>query len=105
MPHDPIYEGKPIEKFPETPPMPSEIKREANAKREELETLQEADANAPKTGSSLRREPRSIRDAPLPTGETTETGKPDTSKPRIPDKADRYQTACCSVHSGPQTDG
>ena len=40
----PFMKGRPIEKFPETPPMPSEIKAlmERN-KREELEKLEKAE--------------------------------------------------------------
>jgi membrane carboxypeptidase/penicillin-binding protein len=83
----PFMKGKPIEKFPETPPMPSEIKREAELrKREELETLQEADANAPKTGVVVTPGTKIDPDAPLPGGEQPDTGKPDTSKPPDPDK-------------------
>src|SRR6185295_12630509 len=40
----PFMKGKPIERFPEPPPMPAEVKREMEMrKREELESLQEAD--------------------------------------------------------------
>ncbi|MEP6946664.1 MAG: PBP1A family penicillin-binding protein [Acidobacteriota bacterium] len=48
---DPFMKGKPIEKFPATPSMPNDIKTLAERnKREELEKLQEADANGRKTG-------------------------------------------------------
>ena len=86
----PFMKGKPIEKFPETPPMPSDIKREAELrKREELETLHEADANAPKNGVVFTPGTKIDPNAPLP-GDTTESGKPEnpTAKPpeTIPDK-------------------
>jgi len=86
---DPFMKGKPIEKFPTTPPMPPEIKREAELrKREELETLQEADANAPKTGVVTTPGPNIDPNAPLPTGDTTDGGKSETTKPgdTVPDK-------------------
>ena len=74
----PFMKGKPIEHFPEAPPMPPEIKRAAEQrKREELETLAEADASAPK-GISYTPGTKIDPNAPLPTGDT-EAGKPDTT--------------------------
>lgn len=80
----PFMKGKPIERFPEAPPMPPEIKRAAEQrKREELETLAEAEANAPK---SITYTPGTKIDpnAPLPTGDT-EAGPPQV-KPANPDE-------------------
>ncbi|MEP6786794.1 MAG: PBP1A family penicillin-binding protein [Acidobacteriota bacterium] len=82
----PFMKGKPIEKFPPTPAMPSDVKREAELrKREELETLQEADANAPKNGVVVTPGPKIDPNAPLPTGDNPEGGKPETAKPADPD--------------------
>jgi penicillin-binding protein 1A len=73
----PFMKGKPIERFPEAPPMPPEIKRAAEQrKREELETLAEAEANAPK-GITYTPGTKIDPDAPLPTGDT-EAGPPET---------------------------
>jgi penicillin-binding protein 1A len=84
----PFMKGKPIEHFPDAPPMPSEIKRAAEQrKREELETLAEADANAPK-GIVVTPGTKIDPNAPLPTGDT-EAGPPSTTtKPEetVPDK-------------------
>ena len=47
----PFMKNKPHEKFPEPPPMPPEVKREAEMrKREELEAQQEADTGGKRTG-------------------------------------------------------
>ena len=86
----PFMKGKPIEKFPEAPPMPADVRREAELrKREELETLQEAEANAPKTSSSATPAAKIDPNAPLPE-DPVEGGKPEnpTTKPpeEIPDK-------------------
>src|SRR5436190_4589291 len=84
----PFMKGKPIEHFPEAPPMPAEIKRAAEQrKREELETLAEADASAPK-GIVVTPGTKIDPNAPLPTGDTeagppTTTTKPDET---VPDK-------------------
>lgn len=73
----PFMKGKPIEKFPETPPMPAEIKRESELrKREELETLEEADANSRKSGIVYTPGTKIDPNAPLPSGDT-EAGKPE----------------------------
>ena len=80
----PFMKGKPIEKFPEPPPMPSDIKREAEMrKREELEQLQEADINGRKTGITSTPGTKIDPNGPLP-GETTMTdsGKPTSTDPR-----------------------
>ena len=80
----PFMKGKPIEKFPAAPPMPSDIKREAELrKREELETLQEADANAPKSSVSTAPATKIDPDAPLP-GDT-DAGKPENPAAKPPD--------------------
>jgi penicillin-binding protein 1A len=73
----PFMKGKPIEKFPEPPPMPAEIKRESELrKREELETLEEADANSRKSGIVYTPGTKIDPNAPLPSGDT-EAGKPE----------------------------
>lgn len=87
----PFMKGKPIEKFYETPPMPAEIKRESELrKREELETLEEADANSRKSGIVYTPGTKIDPNAPLPSGDT-EAGKPEappSTKPgdTVPDK-------------------
>jgi penicillin-binding protein 1A len=81
----PFMKGRPIEKFPETPPMPADIKREAELrKREALETLQEAEASAPKTGTSVGPAAKIDPNAPLPDNNGGETEKPLTTKPVEP---------------------
>lgn len=80
----PFMKGKPIEKFPAAPPMPADIKREAELrKREELETLQEAYANAPKITVSpgTKIDPN----APLP-GDGNDSGKPENPSTKPPDE-------------------
>ncbi len=75
---NPFMKGKPIEHFAEPPPMPPEIKRAAEQrKREELETLADADANAPK-GITYTPGTKIDPNAPLPTGDT-EAGPPTTT--------------------------
>ena len=82
----PFMKGKPIESFPSPPPMPSDVKREAEMrKREELESLNEADINgrkAIKAAPGTKIDP----DVPLP-GDTkmTDTGNPPAIKPSDPD--------------------
>ena len=74
----PFMKGKPIEKFPEAPAMPADIKRENEMrKREELEQLQEADINGKKTGITSTPGTKIDPNGPLP-GETkmTDSGKP-----------------------------
>ena len=82
----PFMKGKPIEKFPEPPPMPSEIKRAAEQrKREELETLAEADASAPK-GIAMTPGVKIDPNAPLPKGIDTEAGPPEPKNVTNPTK-------------------
>ena len=86
----PFMKGKPVEKFPEAPPMPPDVKREAELRRrEELETLQEADANSPRTGIVVTPGTKIDPNAPLP-GDAPVSGKPEnpTTKPPddVPDK-------------------
>jgi penicillin-binding protein 1A len=76
----PFMKGKKIEKFPAAPPMPADIKREAELRRrEELETLQDADANAPKTGIVVTPGAKIDPNAPLP-GDSSDGDKPATTK-------------------------
>lgn len=82
----PFMKGKPIERFPEAPPMPSEIKRAAEQRRrEELETLAEADASAPK-GIVFTPGTKIDPNAPIPLdpepGKTETTTQPEA----VPDK-------------------
>ncbi len=75
---DPFMKGKPIEQFPGPPPMPADVKREAEMrKREELESLQEADTGGKKTGITSTPGAKIDPNGPLP-GEitTTDSGKP-----------------------------
>ncbi len=75
---NPFMKGKPIEKFPDAPPMPADVKREAEMrKREELEQLQEADTSGRKTGIASTPGAKIDPNGPLP-GEikTTDSGKP-----------------------------
>lgn len=84
----PFMKGKPIEKFPPAPPMPADIKREAELRRREaLESEQEANANAPKTGIVVTPGEKIDPNAPLP-GDSTEADKPVTKKPDddVPEK-------------------
>lgn len=82
----PFMKGKPIEKFPDAPPMPADIKREAELRRrEELETLQDADANASKSGIVVTPGAKIDPNAPLPGGDTTEGDKPVTTKQSDPE--------------------
>lgn len=92
---NPFMKGKPIEKFPDVPPMPSDIRRESEMrKREELETLQEADANAKKTGLVFTPGAKVADDPALtppdnvggekPTGGETRTEKPVTPTEKPP---------------------
>jgi penicillin-binding protein 1A len=81
----PFMKGKPIEKFPEAPPMPADIKREAELrKREELETLKDAEANAPKTSISTAPATKIDPNAPLP-GDEPDAGKPENPTTKPPD--------------------
>lgn len=81
----PFMKGKPIEKFPNAPPMPADIRREAELRRrEELETLQEADANASKNGIVVTPGTKIDPNAPLPGG-AGDTEKSVTIKPADPE--------------------
>lgn len=75
-----FMKGKPIERFPNAPAMPAEVKREMEMrKREELESLQDAETTgrkvtAPTTDTTLG--------APIPGDTTTPTDtNPTTTKP------------------------
>ncbi len=91
---NPFMKGKPIETFPSPPPMPAEVKREAEMrKREELETLQDADANGKKTGTSTTSGTTTTSDPALippdkiggdkPAAGDPGTDKPPTDKPPV----------------------
>lgn len=78
-----FMKGKKIERFPETPPMPTDIKSlmERN-KREELEKLEKADLNSIRSGAVTK--PATVDTTPTgtdnPAGDTggSETAKPPT---------------------------
>jgi penicillin-binding protein 1A len=87
-----FMKGKPIESFPKPPPMPSEIQRQAEMrKREELESLQDADLAGKKVGGPSTATPKIDPNAPLPAdngtgpvgGDTTVT-KPADNPPDKP---------------------
>lgn len=87
----PFMKGKPMERFPEPPPMPAEVKREMELrKREELEKLEEADIAGRKTGITFSPGTKIDPDAPLPGDKpSTEPDLPSTiTKPAdtTPDK-------------------
>jgi penicillin-binding protein 1A len=72
----PFMKGKPIETFPEPPPMPPEVKRASELrKREELETLEEADAAGKRSGIVFTPGTKINPNAPIPSGDT-EAGRP-----------------------------
>lgn len=80
----PFMKGKPIEKFPPAPPMPADIRREAELRRREsLETLAEAEANAPKASASVTPGGKIDPNAPLPS-DAGDTEKSITVKPVDP---------------------
>ncbi len=81
---DPFMKGKPKETFPNAPPMPTDIKREAEMrKREELESLNEADVSGKKVGGTSTAKP-GTDPAMLPPNTTmtdTTTTKPADTTP------------------------
>ena len=93
-----FMKGKPIEKFPEPPPMPVDIKREAEIrKREDLEKARRRTSAGRKIGAMTPTKidptaPIPGEDKPLPGG-TTEVPKPETEKPI------RRKTARAVAHS------
>ncbi|NOT46531.1 MAG: PBP1A family penicillin-binding protein [Acidobacteria bacterium] len=78
-----FMKGKKIERFPDAPPMPSEIKSlmERN-KREELEKLEKAEQNSIRTGAVSK---PATTDTTTTTTDTPagDTGGPDTVKPPV----------------------
>ena len=71
----PFMKDKERDKFPEPPPMPSEVKRASELrKREELEKLQEADVAGRRTGIAFTPGTKIDPNAPLP-GSTTDNTK------------------------------
>lgn len=90
---NPFMKGKPHESFPGPPPVPSDIKALiARNKREELETLDEADQAGKKTGITFDSGPKPTPDPAFVTGSQTDTGtstdsgKPDNGKPPADDE-------------------
>jgi penicillin-binding protein 1A len=79
----PFMKGKKMEKFPEAPPMPPEVKREMELrKREELEKLQEADIAGRKTGIAF------TPGTKISPSTSTETEKP-SADPDLPSTVTR----------------
>ena len=78
----PFMKGKPHETFPEPPPMPADIKREAEMrKREELEQLQEADVGGKRVGGGSYFGTKSSTYTRLPGGTTMTDTTPTTTQP------------------------
>ncbi|MGB2914468.1 MAG: PBP1A family penicillin-binding protein [Pyrinomonadaceae bacterium] len=76
----PFMKNKPRESFPNPPPMPTDVKREMEMrKREELESLQDADASGRRGGAIIPTGPKA--DAEVPTTGTTITDSGTTTKP------------------------
>ena len=75
----PFMKGKPVDRFPDAPPMPADVKREMELrKREQLEKLDEAAVAGRKTGIVFTPGTQIDPNAPLPTG-SEPTGNPDSS--------------------------
>ncbi|HRI02157.1 MAG TPA: PBP1A family penicillin-binding protein [Pyrinomonadaceae bacterium] len=76
----PFMKNKPRESFPNPPPMPSDVKREMEMrKREELESLQDADVSGRRGGAIITTGPKA--DAEIPTTGTTITDSGTSTKP------------------------
>lgn len=88
----PFMKGKPMERFPEAPPMPPEVKREMELrKREELEKLEEADVAGRRTGVTFSPGTKIDPNAPL-TGDkpvTTDSDPPPTTTKPVDTTPDR----------------
>ena len=86
----PFMKDKPRETFPSPPPMPADIKRESELrKREELEKLEEADANGRRTGIVFTPGTKIDPNAPMPDDKGKDPDMPSTlTKPvdTTPDK-------------------
>ena len=89
----PFMKDKPREKFPDAPPMPADVKREAELRqREELEKLDEADVAGRKTGivftPGVKIDPNSRIPGGDPTIDNIKPETPTTTKPSdtTPDK-------------------
>ncbi len=84
----PFMKNKPRESFPNAPPMPADVKREMEMrKREELESLQEADASGRRGGAIIPAGPKADAEVTTPGTTITDSGNP-TTKPvdTTPDK-------------------
>ena len=79
----PFMKGKPHETFPEPPPMPADIKREAEMRqREEMEQLQEADVGGKRvSGGTYSGTKSSTTYRRLPGGTTMTDTTPTTTQP------------------------
>ncbi|MBX3292000.1 MAG: PBP1A family penicillin-binding protein [Acidobacteria bacterium] len=76
----PFMKDKPMEKFPDPPPMPAEIKRAAELrKREELEKLEEAELSGRRSGIVFTPGTQIDPDAPLPGEPGQNDPRPDTT--------------------------
>lgn len=85
---NPFMKGKPRESFPSPPPVPPDIRALiARNKREELETLEEADQAGKKTGVTFDSGTKPTPDPNFVTGDQSDTGsgtngtKPDSNPP------------------------
>jgi penicillin-binding protein 1A len=82
-----FMKGKPIEKFPEPPPMPVEVKRAMELrKREEMEKLQEADIAGRRTGIAFTPATKIDTNTPIVTTDTppVDTAGGDPNRPNNP---------------------
>jgi penicillin-binding protein 1A len=90
---NPFMKGRPRESFPGPPPVPPDIRALiARTKREELETLEEADAAGKKTGVTFdpgvkpTPDPNFVTGDPGTSGSAVDGTKPETSKPPVDDE-------------------
>lgn len=85
----PFMKDKPIDRFPEPPPMPAEIKRASEIrKREELEKLEDADMAGRRTGIVFTPGTKIDPNAPISGESGTEIMKPDGPPPSRPPEND-----------------
>ena len=86
----PFMKDKPHETFPSPPPMPADIKRESELrKREELEKLEEADANGRRTGIVFTPGTKIDPNAPMPDDKGKDPDMPSTLTKPVDTTPDR----------------
>jgi len=88
---NPFMKGKPHETFPGRPPIPDDIRSLiARTKREELETLEEADQAGKKTGVTFDSGPKPTPDPAFVTGDqgvpSTDGNRPNNGNPSTDDE-------------------